>query len=111
MRLPNAERAVVEERKITEYLLSFSSRQGASKARFFTRFGFSVEQWEVFAEALRVYCAQHDVVEVEETSRGIKYVIIGVVATPDGRDPRIRSVWQIAHGTNYPRFVTARPQR
>lgn len=110
MRLPNAEGALVEERKITEYLLSFASRQGASKARYFTRFGFSIEQWEVFAEALRIHSAQHDVVEIEETSRGIKYVIIGTVNTPDGRNPSIRSVWQIAHGTNYPRLITARPQ-
>ena len=111
MRLPNSERAVVEERKITEYLLSFTNPKGASKARYFVSFGFSIEHWEGFANALRDHCLRNEVVRVEEAGNGPKYVIIGTIMTPDGRNPRIRSVWQIANGTDYPRFITAIPYR
>ena len=110
MKLPNAERAVVEQRKITEYLLSFTSPNGESKARFFTRFGFTVEQWEEFADALLSVGLNNDAVEIEETVHGVKYVIIGFIDTPDGRNPLIRTVWQIDHGTDFPRLVTARRQ-
>ena len=92
-------------------MLSFTSRNGASKARYFTSFGFTIEEWEVFADALRLHCSEHEVIEIEETGRGIKYVIIGTLDTPDDRNPMVRSVWQIASGTDYPRFITARPQR
>jgi len=53
MKLPNAERAVVERDKIVDYLLNPAHRYGASKARFFTQFGFRVEAWEELALALQ----------------------------------------------------------
>ena len=111
MRLPDAERAVVAKEKITEYLLSFTSLEGASKARFFYSFGFRTEQWEVFAEALRELCSQYEVVEISEEEFGIQHVIIGRIVTPDGRNPLIKTVWQFDHGADFPRFVTAYPHQ
>ena len=52
MKLPNAEAAVVERAKIEGYLLNVAHRFGASKARFFTHFGFRLEAWEQLAQAL-----------------------------------------------------------
>lgn len=100
---------MVAREKITEYLLSFTSTDGESKARFFYRFGFRVETWEVFAEALRSLCLQNEVVEIEEAAFGTKHVIIGVIRTPDGRDPTVRTIWQIDHGSGFPRFISAYP--
>ena len=107
--MPNADRAVVAREKITEYLLSPTHPDGESKARFFTRFGFTTEHWEVFAEALCALCLENEVVETSETVHGIKHVIIGVIRTPDGRDPTIITVWQIDRGAEYPRFISAYP--
>jgi hypothetical protein len=45
MKLPNAENAVVEREKITDYLLNPSHRYGSSKARFFASFGYRSEEW------------------------------------------------------------------
>ena len=110
MKLPNAENAYVEERKITAYLLDPSHPVGSSKARFFLAFGFSVSEWRVFESALIEHAQTHEVVEVEHTSYGVKYVIIGAIETPDGRNPkRVRVVWQIDHGGSRPRLVAALP--
>ncbi len=79
MKLPNHERAIVPQRKITDYLLSSTHRDGRSKAAFFTRFGFSVEAWEEFAAALRRHAADHDVVETEDTPFGTSYTVEGVL--------------------------------
>lgn len=109
MKVPDAEQSVVEERKVTDYLLSASNPRGRTKAAFFVEFGFSIADWEIFAEALRLHCRQNAVVEVEETLYGTKYIIIAPLATPDGRNPIVKSVWEVRHGAQYPRLVTAYP--
>ena len=67
MRLPNAERAVVAREKITEYLLSFTHPEGESKARFFTRFGFTPESWEELATALLSLAVDNEPLEIGQT--------------------------------------------
>lgn len=111
MQLPNAERAVVAREKITEYLLLLTHPEGESKARFFLSFGFEAADWETFASALRFLTLDNRVTETKETAHGTQYVIIGQLDTPDGRRPSIRTVWQIDHGSDYPRFITARRER
>jgi hypothetical protein len=109
MNLPNAENAKVEKEKITGYLLNSSHPYGSSKANFFTRFGFTVEAWEAFAERLRDQGSNHPVGRVAETSFGPRYNVDGKIVTPDGRNPTIRTVWQMDHGELAPRLITAYP--
>ena len=110
MRLPNAHRAVVEQEKITSYLLSVTLDDW-SKGDFFLRFGFSADNWQAFAEALILQGATHEVVRVTESPYGLRYHVDGIIETPDGRNPRIKTVWQIDAGTDYPRLIMARPLR
>jgi hypothetical protein len=58
MKLPNAHLALVEQTKVCEYLLNAAHRFGASKARFFTEFGFSLDNWEGLAIALKAHGAE-----------------------------------------------------
>ena len=110
MKLPHADNAYADEQKITAYLLDPGHREGGSKARFFLAFGFRASEWRVFESALIEHAQTHDVVEVEHTSYGVKYVIIGSIETPDGRNPeRVRVVWQFDHGSSRPRLVGAYP--
>jgi hypothetical protein len=44
---------------------------------------------------------------VEATPFGTRYVIEGILSTPDGRALLIRTVWFIETGQQIPRFVTA----
>ena len=109
MKLPNAENAVVEQEKITEYLLNYAHRYGASKARFFGAFVCRADQWWTFAEALREQVRNHDVTKVRETGFGPRYEVEGTLLTPDGRRPRVRTVWQLDRGAVAPRLITAYP--
>jgi hypothetical protein len=111
MDLPHAEQAVVPERKIVDYLLSPTHRNGRSKAAYFGRFGFVAAAWEVFAAALRRHAAEHEVAEVEQTPFGTSYTVEGELVAPDGRAPRVRVVWFIDAGTEVPRLVTAYPAK
>lgn len=109
MYLPNADQARVDRAKITEYLLSETHPDGRSKAAYFMRFGFSAGQWEVFSEALRNHAARHAVVKAVESSHGVRYTVEGAIETPDGRNPRIRTVWVVVRGNPGPRLITAYP--
>jgi len=109
MKLPQFEQAIIPQRKLTEYLLSFSHRDGRSKAVFFAGFGFTVEAWVILADALRRHAAEHDVVATEQTPFGASYTVEGTLLAPDGRTPLVRVVWFIETGENVPRLVTAYP--
>ena len=111
MKLPNHQDAVVPERKIRQYLLSLTHRDGRSKAAFFTRFGFVPDDWEALATALRRHAAEHEVVEVEATPFGTSYTIAGSLSMPDGRSAQVRVIWFIETGERIPRLVTAYPQK
>lgn len=106
MKLPNAHIGFVEPEKITGYLLNSTHRYGASKARFFTRFGFGTA---TLAEALLMHARQHDFVRIRETPFGPCYEVEGELPAPDGRAPRIRTVWQVDAGEIAPRLITAYP--
>ena len=95
MKLPNARRAVVETEKITNYLLSASGRRGRSKANFIVRFGFNADNWQAFVNALKLQRANGKVVEIIETVYGLSYEVNGTIETPDGRNPRIKTVGNI----------------
>jgi hypothetical protein len=109
MKLPNLEKAYVPQEKITEYLLSEEHDEGKDKAGFFTRFGFSVAQWEIMAEALLKHAYTHEVKKVQTNKFGARYVVEGKLETPDERNPQVRSVWFIPIGEDAPRLTTAYP--
>ena len=109
LRLPNARRAEVPERKVVSYLLATWNPRGAAKARFFLRFGFEPDRWREFAHALKQQAATGGVTSTVETTYGICYRVDGVIQTPDGRNPQISTVWQIDRGHENPRIVTAYP--
>lgn len=107
MQLPNLQNAGVDEQKITAYLLSDERSEG--KATFFAAFGFSLARWELLRDALLAHAAVHEVRRTVDNPYGAKYIIEGSLATPDGRNPLVRSVWIIEAGSNAPRLVTAYP--
>lgn len=109
MKLPHAAKARVERKKIVEYLLSLSHPDGSAKARFFIRFGFSFERWKIFAEALRQHGRTHDVSASIGSRHGTRYSVDGSLETPDGRNPKVRTVWVVAKRSKSPRLVTAYP--
>jgi hypothetical protein len=101
--------ALVEEEKITKYLLSDSHPVGRSKAAFFQRFGFRSQAWEVLRDAILEHARSESVVSTTETAFGKKCIIEGPLECPDGRRPLVRTVWFIEQGEEIPRLVTAIP--
>lgn len=65
--------------------------------------------WKQFAEALRNHALEHEVRHRTESDYGTRYVIEGVLYTPDGRNPLVRTVWIVDDDATAPRLVTAYP--
>lgn len=110
MRLPNANLARIDREKITEYLLNREHPDNGGKADFFISFGFSKEEWQTLAEALRVLARKSPVFQSLESVHGKKYIVDGPIETPIGKTPIVRTIWIIDYGETAPRLVTAYPR-
>jgi hypothetical protein len=99
----------LDPRKVVHYLLDESHVEGGAKARFFLRFGFSPATPFDLASVLLAHPTWNTFVNRTVSDRGdTKLVFEGPIVAPDGRTPRIRSVWRMdENGTA--RFVTAVP--
>jgi hypothetical protein len=110
VKLPNVDRVQIPQAKAVEYLLSPTHPEGAGKAEFFAALGFRHEEWEMLAEALRQVARDFPVTKSMTSPHGQKYIIDGVLPTPSGRTPFVRTVWIVDAGTEMPRLVTAYPK-
>jgi len=107
--VPHADQAIVDRGKVSGYLLSSNHPVGRTKAAFFTRFGFREDAPDQLAQAPLDHIVSHDVANSEVSSYVIKYRTDGPLASPDGRNPRVSSVWIVPVGEVAPRFITAFP--
>lgn len=85
MKLPDAERAVVEDAKVRDYLLSPEHPVGRFKARAFTAAGYQVLQWQRLQDDLRLLARSVDVALVRTDVFGRHFVGVGVLVAPKGQ--------------------------
>ena len=110
MRVPNATRAVIDRRKLHEYLLSPRHPIGRFKAAFFRSLGYSLEQWPQLEADLRRQLLSEESALEASNPYGQKYSIRGTLVGPSGVSAVVVSVWVVRAGEDYPRFVTAYPE-
>jgi hypothetical protein len=53
-RLPNADKARIDPRKLRDYALDFEHESGRYKAEFFAQMGYVAEEWEVLETDIRL---------------------------------------------------------
>jgi hypothetical protein len=111
MRLPGLDEAYVEPAKLTDYLLNRNHPIGGDKAAFLYRFGFRASAAHVLRSALLAHAADARVVAIRTTPYGRHFTLEGVLKTPDGRNPIVRTAWMIGLDERRPRFLTAYPGR
>jgi len=111
MKMPNNEQSIVDDKKITEYLLSDSHEIGKHKADFFKRFGFDISDIEVLKVSLIQHSKEREIEHTKNTDYGNKYELKCEIQTPDDRNPCIVTVWLIEHDKLNPTLVTAYPAK
>jgi len=111
MELPNAERAIVDEEKIRDYLLAPLHPVGRYKAQFFARLGYRDVDWERLRGDLLTMAMVAEVHALVPTAHGVKYVARGIMRSANGQSTELVSVWIVRSGGSRPRLITAYPGR
>lgn len=109
MKLPNADKLVVEREKLVDYLLNPAHPDNGGKAQFFEKLGFRRAEWRVLAEAFRALGSQAPVAQSVKSAHGQKYVVVGRIESPAGKSPSVRTIWIVDSGSATARLVTAYP--
>ena len=110
MRLPSADRSIIDAAKIRDYLLSLSHPVGRLKAIFFLNLGYSQDEWSRLAADLRKLALSNEAVPGQVSPYGQKYQVRGTLTGPRGHAARIVTVWIVLVREDLPRFVTAYPE-
>ncbi len=110
MKLPNAERAVVDSAKLEKYLLNEAHQSGGSKAKFLLLNGYTKADAENLKANLLALAQEENVKEIIETTHGTKFIVMGSFLSPTNRVVSLRTIWIIDNGKTFPRFVTAYPE-
>ena len=106
-----ARRAVIDERKVRDYLLSSFHPAGRFKARLLARAGFRESDWKVLMAELRRIAAHGITAPGQPTPHGRKYVVWGTLRHGDGIALPVLTVWIVTSPGRPPRFVTLIPRR
>jgi hypothetical protein len=106
MKLPNADRALVDIAKLEEYCLNPDHPRGRHKARVFaSALGLTKEHAEELKQAIldsaRIVEAQ--IGEVDEY--GHRYLVDFMMIGPSG-ECTVRSAWIVRTGEEFPRLTT-----
>lgn len=109
MLLPNADRAVVDIRKLRDYCLDPSHDEGKHKARlFFAALGMTAQDAQGLRTALLQAVLDIDAELGRLDKYGQRYVVDFVLEWKDRR-AQIRSAWIIEHDTTIPRLTSCYP--
>jgi hypothetical protein len=82
VKLPHADRAVVDDAKVRDYLLSPSHPVGRFKAHFFSGLGFSQDQWESLVSELERHAVDAEAKELDPSPYGRKFETRGTLVGP-----------------------------
>ena len=109
MRIPNAERAVVDIRKLRDYCLNPQHNRGKHKARLFTSLlGMNSDDAEELRNILLEAVKTKDAQLGETDAYGQRYTL-DFTLNWRGKQARIRSAWIIETGSDIPKLTTAFP--
>ena len=105
-KLPNAENAIVEVRKLRDYCLSPDHPRGRHKARVFaSALGLTAEDAEEVREALLSAALSGEADPAQEDEFGKRYVLDFEMKTGAGT-ATVRSGWIVRRGEDVPRLTS-----
>jgi len=104
-------RLVIQEEKLTRYLLVPNHPIGGPKARFFLGVGFSSGNLPRMRSALLDHGETAPLERQAVCGYGLRYTLIGAVSAPNGRIYTVKSVWMEGRPGSPVRMVTAYPYK
>ena len=108
MIIPNAERAVVDIRKLRDYCLNPLHDDGKHKARLFAAVGIIANDAETLRDVLLQVVKTHEAQLGRRDVYGQRH-IVDFSLTWHEKQIMIRSAWITEHGMDTPRLTTCYP--
>lgn len=109
MKIPNAEHAIVDIRKLRDYCLNSQHNRGKHKARLFTSLlGMSANNAEGLRNALLEAVKTQDAELGETDAYGQRYTLDFTLTWQD-KQAIVRSGWIIETNSDIPKLTTAFP--
>lgn len=106
MKLPNAERAVVEIEKLRDYCLSTSHPRGRHKARVFvTALGITADDAEELRQAILSAVLTEEATPTDRDEYGQR-LVVDFSMRRQGKEAVVRSSWIIRRGEDVPRLTS-----
>lgn len=104
--MPNADRAVIDQTKVTDYCLNRNHPRGRHKARVFeAAMGLTIDNANDLIDALKG-AAQSDTAELADADEyGERYLVEFEMRGPSGSG-QVRSAWIVRCDEDFPRFVS-----
>ena len=107
MKLPNGDRAVVDDVKLWGYVLNPNHSHGRAHAYLFKALlGIDLSSWQELRDELLRAAREEEAIQGQSSAYGEKYEVRFSMTGPRGHYT-ILSVWIIAIGESIPRLVTA----
>ena len=107
MKLPNGDKAVIDERKLWGYVLNPRHPKGESHAFLFDRLlGINLSNWTILRDELLRAACEGDARVGKPSEHGKKFEIRFSMAGPRGTYTVV-SVWFIPKGEDDPRLITS----
>jgi len=97
--------------KVTDFLLNPDHEDNKGRCKFLTSFGFASADPLTLLRAINTHPASARLTKAYSGPYGRKFHYEGRIASPDGADPNVRTVWQIdVDGPgDLGRFITLKP--
>jgi len=106
LKLPNADRAVVDIEKLRDYCLNPEHRRGCHKARVFNAsLGFTRENAEDLRRILLAAALKNNAIPLEHDEYGNRYMVKFIATGPSGK-AMVRSSWIIRRGEEILRLMS-----
>jgi hypothetical protein len=106
MKLPNPERAIIDEDKLSGYCLNPTHSDGQHKARVFqSALGMGIGEADELRAALMQAIQANDAALDKRSPYGQKYRVDFLMVRED-KQATIRSVWLVRDDEDFPRLIT-----
>jgi filamentous hemagglutinin len=107
--LPNADTAIIDERKIRDYVLNPDHPSGGNKARALrAATGLTPQHWVSLIEQIKHAILVEDAEPTDPIPYGRRFRVVMTVTGPNG-SLRIRTGWIYRTGEDVPRLATLYP--
>ena len=98
MSLPDADRAVVDDAKLRDYLLASGRPLGRFKARLFVSLGYTAKEWERLRDDILAIATSGELTSETTNPYGRKFEVDGILTGPSDRSATVKIVWIILVG-------------